>query len=522
MPELVDLYGRPIRRQALPRPQTAQLGQLRREWDGHPSKGLTPPRLASILLGAERGDLVDQLDLAEDMEEADAHLAAELAKRRRALQTIPWDVLPPRDASARERNAAAALQRLLAELTDLEDLLFDLGDAILKGFSCVELEWTRDGTSWLPAAFHYRPSRWFTTAEDDRDALRLRDPTGKGLELQPFGWITHVHKAKSGYVARTGLTRVLAWPYLFKSYGLRDLSELLDIYGLPLRLGVYQEGASSEQRATLLQAVMGIGHHAAGIIPEGMRIDFQQAAQGSHEPFALLLDWADRAESKAILGQVLSAEAKSTGLGSGVADLHGEVRHDLLLADARQVASTLTRDLVYPLYVLNLNGDPRRLPRFVFETDEPEDLALYADALPKLVSIGARIPIAWAQERLGIPLPEGDEPVLGAPAPEPAEPPQPPPGTGATRLAAAARGEAADEPEEAMVEQLASAGDAAVAEWLAQLRAMLDTAESLEEFRARLEAAFPDLAPTRLVTAMAQAYAAAHLAGMSDVADEAG
>ena len=51
---------------------------------------------------------------------------------------------------------------------------------------------------------------------------------------------------------------------------------------------------------------------------------------------------------------------------------------------------------------------------------------------------------------------------------------------------------------------------------------MLDTADSLEEFRTRLEAAYPDLGTDGLTNAMALAYATAHLAGMSDVADETG
>ncbi|WP_308197178.1 phage portal protein family protein, partial [Achromobacter xylosoxidans] len=40
---------------------------------------------------------------------------------------------------------------------------------------------------------------------------------------------------RSGYIARTGLFRVLAWPWLFKNFAVRDLAEFLEIYGLPLR-----------------------------------------------------------------------------------------------------------------------------------------------------------------------------------------------------------------------------------------------------------------------------------------------
>lgn len=82
-------------------------------------------------------------------------------------------------------------------------------------------------------------------------------------------------------------------------------------------------------------------------------------------------------------------------MGSGVADLHGQVREDILHADAQQIAGTLTRDLVYPLIALNRPGISglSRCPRWVFDTGSAENMAAYAEALPKLAQGGARIPL---------------------------------------------------------------------------------------------------------------------------------
>ena len=61
---------------------------------------------------------------------------------------------------------------------------------------------------------------------------------------------------------------MLAWPWLFKNFAVRDLAEFLEIYGLPLRLGTYNPNTSDDKaRATLLRAVIGIGHDAAAIVP---------------------------------------------------------------------------------------------------------------------------------------------------------------------------------------------------------------------------------------------------------------
>ncbi|RQW77526.1 MAG: DUF935 family protein [Methylococcus sp.] len=64
--------------------------------------------------------------------------------------------------------------------------------------------------------------------------------------------------------------------------------------------------------------------------------------------------------------------------------------------------------------ILAVNRLGLATPVWRFDTQEPEDLTLYADALPKLAAIGLRIPEAWARDKLKIPEPEGNEPVLAA------------------------------------------------------------------------------------------------------------
>lgn len=521
MAQIVDQYGRPIRTGDLREPQTAGLAHLHREFAEHPSRGLTPARLARVLQLAEEGDLAAQADLAEDIEEKDGHVFAELSKRKRALLGLSWDIAAPRNASAAEEQLAAVLREWLLDIENLEDLLFDLADGIAKGYSCCEIDWMRSGSLWFPRAIDHRPARWFMVDQDARDDIRLRDHrTPRGAELRPFQWLRHYHKAKSGYVTRAGLARVLAWPFLFKNYSIRDLAEFLEIYGLPLRLGTYPNGATDDEKATLLRAVVNIGHDAAGIVPEGMLIDFKDAAKGTEEPFEAMIAWCERTQSKAILGGTLTSTAESTGLGSNLGDVHNEVRHDLLVSDARQIAGTLSRDLVWPLAVLNSRAavDPRRAPRFVFDCQEPEDMALYAEAIPKLVSVGVRIPRDWANERLGIPLPDEDEPVLSSGA-APAPPPPPAPEPAATRRVALRERDPADAAD-ALADRLEVETAPLLDALVAPVRDLVMAAESLEEIRDRLPGLFPGLPFEALAQVMGQALAAAELAGRFDVEED--
>lgn len=503
---IVDIHGRPIQRATLREQQTSRLAQLQAEFAEHPSNGLTPPRLASILRAAEQGDIRAQCELFQDMEEKDAHLLAEIGKRRRALTTVDWAVLPPRNPSTAEQAEADWLNEVLQDLPDFEDLLFDLLDAIGKGFSCIELDWQLLGREWLPGAFNYREASWFQLDPATRTELRLRDSSVEGEALNPFGWIVHQHKAKSGYVARGGLYRVLAWPYLFKNYAVRDLAEFLEIYGLPVRLGKYPAGATAEEKATLLRAVVNIGHNAAGIIPEGMAIDFKEAAKGTHDPFDWMVQWAEKSMSKAILGGTLTTQADGKSSTNALGNVHNEVRHDLLKSDAKQVATTLRQYLLYPLLVLNKGGDrdPRRLPRFQFDLVEAEDMATYAEALPNLVNAGLQIPVAWAHEKLRIPMPSKHEAVLGtAQVNEP--------GAAATRVAAL-KTQPVTDPLDDLAEQLA--GDwqpvIAMAEPVQQL---LTSCKSLEEFRERLPEVIPQMDAGALAELIAQGLFASTLGG---------
>lgn len=391
--------------------QTADIVKTRNTHE-HPSKGLTPQKLHSILEDAESGDIQAQSALFVDIEEKDGHIFSEMSKRKRAVIGLDWHIVPPPDSSEAERKLADEVDGWLAQMTDLEDMMLDLLDAVGHGFACVEIEWERAGNVWLPKAFHHRPQSWFKVNHADEILLR-KDGNPEGEALWPLGWIVHKHRSRSGILARGGLMRTLVWPYLFKNYSVRDLAEFLEIYGLPTRIGKYASGADDQDKLTLLNAVREIGHNAAGIIPETMQIELLNAANGSADPFQAMIDWADKTSSKAILGGTLTSQADGKTSTNALGQVHNEVRHDLLVSDAKQLAGTLTRQLILPLLQLNKgNVDMARLPRFVFDTQLPEDLTVYAESLPKLVEIGMRIPLGWAQEKLAIPLASEDEPVL--------------------------------------------------------------------------------------------------------------
>lgn len=402
--------------------QTPEIAALRSEYLASLTGGLTPRKLAQILANADAGDIVDMYRLFADIEDRDEHIHAELSKRRRALLGPQWNILPgkgkgtAKNPDKRAQAIAEAVREQFDNIPDFEDLVLDLADGIGHGFSALEIEWSRDGNLFVPAHLHHRPQTWFQLLPPhlggDHQTLRLRDGSMEGQELRPLGWVLHRHRSKSGWLARSGLFRVLVWTFLLKGYARGDFAEFLEIHGLPLRVGTYPATATKEDRAALRRAIQAIGHDAAGIIPEGMLIDFKEAAKGSEAPFMAMLEHCERGQSKAILGGTLTSQADGKSSTNALGKIHDEVRLDILASDARQIASTITQQILMPLAVLNLGvADPALLPYFVFDVSDTADLTELAEALPKLAQV-MRIPEAWAHEKAGIPLPEGDEPVL--------------------------------------------------------------------------------------------------------------
>ena len=491
----------------------------------HPAVGLTPAKLHALLTDAEDGSLKQQSELFEDIEERDAHIYSELDKRKRALTSLPWQVKPPRDATRAELMATEAVEALLEGLSDFEDVLFDGMDALGKGFSSQEMRWVRDGSIWTIDSFEQIPQARFSSKKNQI----LLGTSSNPEPLWEHGWFTHVHKAKSGYVARGGLHRILVWPFIFKAYSVRDLAEFLESYGLPVRLGTYPGGATEREKSTLLQAVMQIGHRAAGIIPKGMEIDFKEAAKGSSDPYQAMINWCEKSASKAIVGGTLMSQADGKTSTNALGQVHENTFETLVCSDARQLASSVRSQIIRSFCAINYPGiDARRLPIFEFDTSEPEDIVAYSEALPKLAEIGMTFKSDWVYDKLKIPKPENGDEVIGTqPTRDKTTDTKPDPA--AAPLTAALNSNAAQSVISARGEQLARAQltldnvlasteqteriDAVADSMRADLTAALATATSFEEALEVIANQLPNAPLSALSSALEQSLTAGSLWG---------
>jgi phage gp29-like protein len=416
-PPLVDQYGKPIQFAVLRQEVAApSVMSVRNIFSTHPAQHLTPRRLAQMLLEAEQSIPINYLDLAEEMEEKDLHYLGVLGTRKRAVAQLEITVEAADDSARAEADAKLIRDWLKREQLQME--LFDILDAIGKGFSATEIIWEMSETQWMPCALKRRDPRWFRFDWVDGETLLLRD-IGEDLPLPPFKFIDHRHPAKSGTAIRGGMARAVAWSWMFKNYTIKDWVAFAEVFGMPLRLGKHEVGETEDNIRKLAQAVSNIGSDAAAVISKSMEIEFIDGKKGSGggDPSALykgLADYCDQQVSKVVLGQTATTDAIAGG--HAVGKIHNEVRRDILAADAVMLGATLNRDLVRPMVDLN-NGPPPSgvYPKMRIGLPEAVDIKLLTDSLGTLVPMGVKVPLKWVRDKLGAPEPDEGEPVLTPP-----------------------------------------------------------------------------------------------------------
>ena len=400
-----------------PKPETREIAvaQVTDKYSDYPSNGLNPVRLAEIFKEADAGDVLRQMELFEDIEEKDPHLFSQLQTRKNAVTGLDFEIIPFGD-EPRDKEIADFVAEQMDSIESFEEVETDLLDAIGKGFAVSEILWGYDGGHVTVQEIKSRyQKRFFWDSFDDSFKVRtLEAPEGILLPANKF--IVHKYKARSGHPSRAGILRVVAWMYLFKNYDIKDWVSFAEVYGLPLRLGKYQPGASEADKLALMQALVQIGADAAGIIPDGTTIDFITTEKsGSIDLYERLARYCDEQVSKAILGQTLTSDSGSGSYAQS--KTHNEVRHDLIVADCKALASTLRRDLIRPLCIFNF-GESKRIPRLRFDCEESEDLLQTANILGLLIEkTGLRVPTSYLYKKFSIPEPEGDE-EIAAPRPQ--------------------------------------------------------------------------------------------------------
>ncbi len=511
MAKLLDMYGNPIKRDALLQEHaTPTLSGVRSHHSNNVSHGITPDKVARLLREADDGRLTSYLKLGEEIEEKEGHYHSVLGTRKRSVAQLEITVEAADDSNQAQKHAD--LVKAWLDRETLEAELVDILDAIGKGFSVVEIMWDTSGSVWLPADLEWKDPSWFEFCRTDGKTLYMRSDTDLE-DLPSYKYIIHTHKAKSGLTRRGGVMRPVLWMYLFKTFSIKDWVIFAETYGQPIRIGQYGTSASDDDKAVLLRAVANIGSDAAAIIPDSMNIDFvesQNKAQTS-DVYEKLIRLCDEQTSKIVLGQTMTTD---NGSSKSQAEVHNEVKHDIERSDAKQLAATLNAQLIKPIIDLNF-GMQKAYPRIRIGCAEYVDIEKTTKAADLIVRMGAKISQSDLLSKTGFKPPESDDDALTLERLSPARAEQP--ATSNEVNVEASRHDHAPSPLDNFVDELGEDWEELLTPTVEEIERIAEGADSYEDLIAKLLQASPNMSLEAAAEAIGQANFNARIGGELDV-----
>ena len=367
---ILDQYGQPIpaqRRQvALPNPRGMQT------YSSHPEVGLTVELLYSYHRSAELGAPMRQFDVWDGLMERHAEMRGMFAERNEDVAGCDFSVMPPPDRDDKpSRIAAAALQEYLQYSVTLDmpspsmrpatcfrTWMEHQLTAVPFGYACSNLVWDVIDRLIVPTRFEPIAQRRFGAPGADRaNEIWLVDGS-KGsfelVELEPGCWSVTTYHHRNPYAA--GLMRSCAWWVMFSLLAFKQWQIFADMFGLPMAIGYYDEGAGAASREALEDAVRTIGQDGYAVLSALTELVVKETARGgdSSTVFPIIMRAGDAQITKLITGGSLNTDVSSTGAGSyNAATVHESRSFKMKRRDATRVEDSFVESIGKPYVVWN-------------------------------------------------------------------------------------------------------------------------------------------------------------------------
>jgi hypothetical protein len=331
----------------------------------------------------------------------DCVLMAAVRARQMPTSQLSWDLSARDETDPAEVESAKLVTEVVDEIPRFQQLKMFLLEAIWFGRYAVEVVygWERwkgrqtltvkdfypingdklrfkwDGTPGVLVNGNY-PGSWEPTDWGMAHFLT-------GAERQQY--IVHEHEPDdadwtevqmSGAVHGVGVRGRLYWFWWLKQQVFALLMNYLERFSNGLTI-FYYDAHNPQAQAAVQQAAQQQFSQTALLFPRWSSANpdvnkVERMEVGTASPAllqSLVETYFDDVMTRYILGQTLSSSAESTGMGSGVADLHGETLDEIIKYDAVNLQETLQRDLVNVLYRYNAPGV--RPGKFKFSVDTP-------------------------------------------------------------------------------------------------------------------------------------------------------
>ena len=342
---ILDAQGTPIRR---PVGDTVPMGVLSEVWNTHPTFDLTLEGLLAYYRQAERGQPMRQMDAFHDMIELDPDLRSKINDRIESVAGCDWVVMPGADDKA-SKLAAETLNAHLQNQIQFRSYLMHQSTSVAYGYAPTNMQWDVEDRTVIPTKFVNPAARRFGSPSVDRaNEIWLRDDaTNRLYPCEPGLWSVSCYRnilGRNPYAG--GLMRSAAIWSMFKRWSVRSWQVFADMFGIPLAVGYYQEGAAPASKAALENAVRAIGQDGYAVLSALTELVVVNTQRGgdSSTVYPLILKVCEEQIAKLFTGGTLNTDV--AGVGSyNAASVHESRSYSMKLYDAQMLQETFTASI---------------------------------------------------------------------------------------------------------------------------------------------------------------------------------
>lgn len=427
-------------------------------WRSYPEETITPESLRTLQKQADVGEVSRLMEVYDAMA-SDAHFGSQLRTRKLAVAGAP-KLFDSGDESDQGKVIAEEFAKHWDRIPDPVQMCMDILDDFYRGWSCIRPLYDSVNGKWDVVGHEAIESRYFYF-KDGMVPLICPIP-GSTLEAQsiPPGYVYSECRDKAGSVVRNNVGRSLAKLYVAKGYVFVDALSFCERYASPHvqvnTMRELKEGDPLLQR--IKDAARAFIADQIGIMPAGATLQVIDAVNKGatvRDVFLALIEFCDQLGSKAINGQVLTADAGPGGIGhGGAAKEQGDVRQDIKEFDARRLKHIITCHFAKP-WTLWHYGPNAPVPTVKVDVQKPEDKVektlaekQRAETIATLQGAGMRIKAKQQYIDFNLDAPDdlGEDDELEPPAPPPMPTdgaPNTPPGKAAPKVDPKAKKKAA-------------------------------------------------------------------------------
>ena len=326
----------------------------------------------------------------------DAHLDAVKNKRFAAITSRAWTI----DGSKGDQNKAKFVEEYLWNI-DLRNTISQMLEAIGFGYAVHEIVWdavaTDLGVLILPTAIKDRKQEWFKFDNDSKLLLQTKDGTRQEMPARKF-LVTRNRPTTANPYGNATYSRCF-WPLAFKKGGLKFWMLFVEKYGMPKAIGKVPPTATDAEQQQFLKMLAGLIRDAVAVIPQTGSVELLETRLSGTNPHAEIIAWADKAMSKAWLGETLTTEQTSSGGTQAMATVHNDVRADLALDDAAMVESSINQ-LIRWIYEINWPNEKEIPWMNIILPEDLQEARLERDV--KLTQLGVKFNAQYITDVYGI------------------------------------------------------------------------------------------------------------------------